>query len=976
MNVLLVDIESETRSDLTTILEIRRHHVAVYDDAESGWKAYEAENHPLVIVGCSLVGGGGLELCQKIRRSRKGDRSVILAITAGTRFGNLWQVLAAGADDYLETPIDLHHLSIRLTIAEQRVSALQQHAANIESPREKEQRLSLALQSSEYGYWDWNPRTGEVISSKAGRTMFGISDDKTGNNITEWETRIHQDDKPRWKEVLRAIFHERADKFSVEYRVRCKDGSWKWVLTHCIVEDKADNRSELHLIGTHADITAQKNTEQELQFADSVYQALGDAVMITDSSDRIIAVNRGFTQLTGFASNEAIGRTPDFIYSSRHDDTFRQLLWHKLNTTGIWEGEIWSRHKNGAENAAWQLIRTIYDNNGNVLRRVTLFSGVTDQKRAEESIRRNAYYDLLTGIPNRRLLQDRLELEIKKANRTNRLIAMMIIDLDRFKEVNDSYGHDVGDILLQEAARRISTCVRESDTVARLGGDEFTVILPELPDIGHADDAAQKILTKLSEPYRINGEIIQIEASIGISIYPNDAKNISALMKNADQAMYIAKSRGRNQFGHFSTSLPQAEQTRLHLINDLRGALAASQLRVYFQPIVDLSTGKIHKAEALLRWQHPTRGMVSPMEFIPIAEEMGLINQIGDWVFNECARFASHWSKQFSGDFQVSVHISPVQFKDERKKIAAEWLRHLQELGLPGKNVVAEISEELLLDADPRIMDKLLEFRDAGIQLAIDDFQVAVDDSGVDYSSLADYKKFGIDYLKIDRLFMLNYVTDLNDLALSEIIVMAHKFGLKVIAEGVETEQQRDLLAAANCDYAQGNLYSMPVQGEEFEALLQHDANARTQTEGGLMTETSDQPLLSEQEAAAFLQPYMPGKSVSAWLVHDRQRDPIVSYYMVQGRPYYRESDLQKFVTRTLNTSARFVRLNNRLTKERRNRVERRRPGDEGLNAGGALKHVIKRRRRDDLKLRLPEDVDLLPGDGLDRRARFKKPMH
>ncbi len=976
MNVLLVENESETRSNLTTILELRRHHVAVYDNAENGWTAYEAENHPLVIVGCSLIGESGLELCQKIRRTHKGNTSLILAITAIPRFGNLWQVLAAGADDYLETPIDLHHLSIRLTIAEQRVIALQQQTANMKSLQESEQRLNLALEVGGYGVWDWNLRTGEVISSKTGKATFGFTDEETVNSISEWEARIHQDDKPRWQESLRAIFYKKADKFSIEYRVRCKDGRWKWILTHCIVASKADNGSDLHLIGTHADITAQKNNEQELQFADAVYQAVGHAVMVTDSSDRIIAVNHGFTQLTGFASNEAIGRTPDFMYSSHHDDAFKQLLWHKLNTTGIWEGEIWNRHKNGPENAVWQMIRTIYDNNGKVLKRVALFSDVTDQKRTEESIRRNAYYDLLTGIPNRRLFQDRLELEIKKANRTNRLIAIMIIDLDRFKEVNDSFGHDVGDILLQEAARRISACVRESDTVARLGGDEFAAILPELPDIGQADDAAQKILTRLSEPYRINGEIVQVEASIGISIFPNDAKSISTLMKNADQAMYIAKSRGRNQFTHFSVSLPQAEQTRLQLINDLRGALAAKQLKVLFQPIVDLSTGKIHKAEALLRWQHPTRGIVSPMEFIPIADETGLINQIGDWVFDESARFAKHWSKQFSSDLQVSVHVSPLQFKDGRRKIASEWLRHLQELGLPGKNMVVEISEELLLDADPGIMDKLAEFRGAGIPVAVDDFQVAIDDSGVDYSSLAKYKQFGIDYLKIDRLFMLNYVTDLNDLALSEIIVMAHKFGLKVIAEGVETEGQRDLLAAANCDYAQGNLYSMPVLGEEFEALLQHDANARNETENGLMTEPPVHALLSEQEAAAFLQPYMPGKSVAAWLVHDRQRDPIVSFYMVQGRPYYRESDLQNFVTRTLNTSARFVRLNNRLVKERRNRVERRRPGDAGLNAGGALKHGIKRRRRDDLKLRLPEDVDFFPGDTLDRRARSKKLMH
>lgn len=969
MNVLLVENESETRSILTTILEIRGHQVANYDDAERGWIAYQAQNYPLVIVGCSRPGDSGLELCQKIRSAQKGNKSLILAITARTKFGNLWQVLAAGADDYLETPIDPHHLSIRLAIVEQRVSALQLQAANLESLQESEQRLSLALEGGRYGVWDWNLRTGEVIPFKARKAMFGFADDEMVNNITEWEARVHPDDKQRWTEALRTIFRKEADRFSIEYRVRCEDGSWKWIRTRGIVAGNADNGLVLRMIGTHTDISAQKNTEQELQIAASVYQAIGKAVMITDSSDRIIAVNREFTQLTGFGSDEAIGRTPNFMYSTRHDEAFRQLIRHKLNTTGIWEGEIWNRHKNGAEYAVWQLIHTIYDDKGNVLRRVALFSDVTDQKRTEDAIRRTAYYDLLTGIPNRRLFQDRLGLEINKANRTNLPIALMIIDLDGFKEVNDRYGHDVGDILLQEAARRISSCVRESDTVARLGGDEFTVILPEVPDIRHIDDMAQKIVTQLSDSYHINGVTLQIAGSIGISQYPNDANSVSALMKAADQAMYIAKSRGGNRISHFSPSLQQSDQTSLNLLNDLRGALAANQLSVYFQPIVDLSNGRIHKAEALLRWQHPAYGIVSPMEFIPMAEDAGLMNRIGDWVFNASARFAMSWSKQFAGDFQVSINMSPVQFKDESRNIAAEWISHLQEVGLHGKNMAVEICEELLLDAEPGIMDKLHEFRAAGIQVAIDDF-------GTDYSSLAKYKELGIDHLKIDRSYILNYEVDPDDLALSEIIVMAHNVGLKVIAEGVETERQRDLLAAARCDYAQGSFYSIPVLPAAFEALLQREFDVQSQAEDFLMGEKPGHNLLSEEEAADFLQPHMPNKSVKAWLAHDRQRDPIISFFMVQGHPYYLESDLEKFVIRTLNTSARFVRLNNRLCPERRNSQERRRSGNHGQMAGRALKPGIKRRRRDDADPRLPEDPERPEGVGLNRRARSKQPVH
>jgi diguanylate cyclase (GGDEF)-like protein/PAS domain S-box-containing protein len=441
-----------------------------------------------------------------------------------------------------------------------------------------------------------------------------------------------------------------------------------------------------------------------------------------------------------------------------------------------------------------------------------LASIAIERKQAEDLIWQQANYDSVTRLPNRRLFRDRLEQEMRKTYRNGQVLALLFIDLDRFKEVNDTLGHDVGDLLLIDAARRISSCVRGSDTVARLGGDEFTVTLPQLGDASRAEQVAENIVDALAHPFQIGDETVYISASIGITLYPNDAGEIEGLLKNADQAMYVAKSNGRNCFSYFTSRMQEHAQHRLHLVRDLRNALPSGQLELFFQPIVDLSSGNVVKAEALLRWHHPERGMVSPMDFIPLAEEIGLIGDIGDWVFREAVHWMKRWHDSGFSCTQVSVNKSPGQFVVEEPYTA--WLDHLQEVGLPGACLVIEITEGLLLDARTDVTRKLLQFRDAGIQVAIDDF-------GTGYSSLSYLKKFDIDYLKIDRSFVRDLATDPNDLALSEaIIVMAHKLGLKVVAEGVETVEQRDMLAAAGCDLAQGYLYAKPMPAEEFDAML------------------------------------------------------------------------------------------------------------------------------------------------------------
>ena len=444
---------------------------------------------------------------------------------------------------------------------------------------------------------------------------------------------------------------------------------------------------------------------------------------------------------------------------------------------------------------------------------MALVLDITERKRAERVIWRQANFDALTHLPNRSMLQDRLTQEMLRADRSGNKIALLFIDIDRFKEVNDTLGHDIGDRLLVAAAQRIRECVRASDTVARMGGDEFVVLLAQLPDSMLASGLAQGMLDALRLPFDIDGQQVVVSGSIGVTLYPDDARDGDGLLKNADQAMYVSKARGRNQYSYFTRELEVSAQRRAALVGQLRNALKLGQLMLYFQPIIDMRTRRICKAEALIRWQHPELGLVSPAEFIPLAEDSGLINTIGDWVFGEAVRWAKRWREGWIPDFQISINKSPAQFTFNRTD-AQNWARHLDHMGLPGSSVIMEITEGMLVDPNSNVSETLLACRDAGIQVAIDDF-------GTGYSALSYLKRFDIDYLKLDRSFTRNLAAGGSDLALSEaIIAMAQALDLQVVAEGVETEAQFDLLSRAGCHFAQGYLLSHPVSPEEFEALI------------------------------------------------------------------------------------------------------------------------------------------------------------
>lgn len=536
-----------------------------------------------------------------------------------------------------------------------------------------------------------------------------------------------------------------------------------------------------------------------------------DTITRYDRELRRIYANPAFCASSGSTLAQALGKRPSEHPGGPNALLYEAKIREVMSSGKSTQFELRWIGKEGAEQCSHIRITPEIDRAGEVNSVMAVGRDLSDRMAFEATIWRQANFDALTGLPNRQMFHERLEHEARRSRRSGRRMALMLIDLDRFKEVNDSLGHDTGDVLLVEAARRISSCVRERDTVARLGGDEFTVILPELEDDERVEWIARTINASLALPFKLGADEEFISASIGITFYPDDAGELDVLFKNADQAMYASKNAGRNRFCYFTSDMRVEAERRLRLTSDLRAALPDRQFQVFYQPIIDLATGKVCKAEGLIRWFHPVRGMISPLEFIPLAEDTGLIVPIGDWVFRQAVQQARRWRERYHGGFQVSVNMSPVQVRQDSMQ-CARWSEYLTREGMAGSSVAVEITEGLLLQSESNIDEKLLTFRHAGIGISIDDF-------GTGYSSLAYLQRFEIDYLKIDRSFVHNLSVNEDNQALCEaMVVLAHKLGIQVIAEGVETAEQQAFLKAVGCDFAQGFLYSKPVPPEQFEA--------------------------------------------------------------------------------------------------------------------------------------------------------------
>lgn len=541
-----------------------------------------------------------------------------------------------------------------------------------------------------------------------------------------------------------------------------------------------------------------------------------DALVQMDFDGHITAWNEQSEKIFGWSADEILDkRIVDTIipprYRTAHEKGMKRFL--DSGETSVMDNviEIHALHRDGHEFPVEISVSVI--DSPDLQEFSAYIRDISERKHAEKVIWNQANFDALTGLPNANLFLQKLEHEIRSCDRSNQSLALMYLDLDRFKDVNDSLGHEMGDQMLIDIAARLQKVVREIDTVSRLSGDEFTIILGNIDDQLSVQPICQELLDSLSRPFQFDNEKVFLTASIGVTFYPQDAKNIENLQRNADQAMYAAKAEGSNRYIFFKPELQQRALRKRKMIGDLRKAFEREELEIYYQPIVHLETGAVQKAEALLRWHHPESGLVSPTVFKPIAEETGLIAEIGSWVFYNAVEQAVRWRELYDADFQVSINTSPMQWIDEAAAMS-HWFEHLKKHDISGRAVCVEINEGLLMDPRDRVTNRLLDFTEAEIQVSIDDF-------GTGYSSMSNLMRFDIDYLKIDQSFVRNMDRDQNDLALCEaIIAMAKKMGMQVIAEGVETENQAELLKKFGCEMAQGYYYSRPLPLADFENLL------------------------------------------------------------------------------------------------------------------------------------------------------------
>ncbi len=682
-----------------------------------------------------------------------------------------------------------------------------------------EERLRLALDASSEGIWDWDLESGLAYLSPHFYQMSGYDPQGVTPDFDFFKSIVHPEDLASFVSSIRDHLEGRTSSSDVEYRMITRSGAILWVREKGKVIDRDAHGKPLRMVGTIVDISSLKEKEAALRLAGQVYSSSSEAIFVANSENSIIAVNPAFSEITGYPEPEAIGKDFSFLSERLLDESTHLEILRSLKESGRWHGEILQRRRKGEVFPVQLTIDTVSRDDGSVYRRIGLFMDITERRKSEEIIWRQANFDVLTGLPNRRMFLERLDQEIRKANRAKERIALLFVDLDRFKDVNDSLGHHFGDLLLIEAARRLESCVRETDSVARLGGDEFTVILTGIRSRMDVDRSAAEIVDRLAAPYRLGNEQLIISASVGITLFPDDESSFEQLLKFADQAMYASKEKGRNRYSYYNPSLQDAVQKRVQLSSELGHALENHEFILHFQPIVELSTNKILKAEALVRWLHPSRGLISPSDFIPLAEETGLIVPIGEWVFREAISSARKWSSFIEGNFQVSINLSPAQFRAD-----STWTGIL--LQNSGGKIAIEITEGLLLNRDGQTMEKLSSLRKAGVAISLDDF-------GTGYSSLSYLKQFDIDFLKIDQSFVRDMASDASDFALCEaIIVMAHKLGISVIAEGIETHEQRILLGNMGCDYGQGFLFGKPVPAMEFgKRISREKARASCETD-------------------------------------------------------------------------------------------------------------------------------------------------
>ena len=680
--------------------------------------------------------------------------------------------------------------------------------------RRNQASLARAQKMAHLGNWEYYPATGQVICSEEVYNIYGLEPSPGSESPVTLEQvfqSVHSEDLEMVRKTLRRVLELPQGSLDLEHRIVRPGGGQR--IVHQLAEVVRDPQGNLlALVGAVQDITKRRESEEQMRLLARIFENTIEGILVTDAQGVIQMVNHAFTAITGFGEDEAVGHKPNILNSQRQGPQFYQRMWKQLLRNGHWQGEIWNRRKNGEAFPEWLTITALKDSQGNTSHYVGVFHDITESKRSEERITYQAYHDALTGLPNRLLFNDRLSMAIARAHRKSIGLAVLFLDLDNFKNINDSMGHAMGDLLLQSVAKRLVRWVREEDTVARLGGDEFIMLLQTAGDVDFAVYVAQRIQESLAQPFRLKGQEFYITASIGITIYPHDGRDAETLVSNADLAMYRAKDEGRNNYKLFTPAMNARVVRRMSLERNLRKALDRGEFLLHYQPKVDLRTERVTGLEALVRWLRPELGLVSPDEFIPLAEETGIIVPLGEWVLGEACARTKAWHQAGFTDLQVAVNLSPRQFQQPNLVQMVEAT--LARTGLSPSCLELEITENVVMSSVEEAIETLLELSHLGVQLSMDDF-------GRGYSSLYYLKRFPMNTLKIDRSFVADIASDSEDASIvNTIISMSRSLNLKVVAEGVETPEQVEFLRSLNCDQMQGYFYSRPVPPELVPALL------------------------------------------------------------------------------------------------------------------------------------------------------------
>lgn len=679
--------------------------------------------------------------------------------------------------------------------------------------KRSEERWQFALEGSSDGVWDWNVETNEVFFSNRFKEMLGYKANEMSNHLDEWDTRIHPDDKKRVYADIKKYFNHEVSIYENEYRMKCKDGSYQWRLSRGKVVSWSEDDEPLRMIGTHMDITDRKLAEEKMQLSAKVFSETTEGISITNAEGKIIDVNPAFCEITGFKKDEVIGKSPSILGSGKHSPEFYSTMWQAIDKLGYWQGEIWNRKKEGTLYVELLSISSILDKDGSVSHYVGIFTDITDIKKQQETLEQMAHYDVLTQLPNRVLLADRFTQALAHSKRKESLLAVCFLDLDNFKPVNDIYGHETGDQLLVEVAKRIKFIIREEDTVSRQGGDEFVLLLGDIESFTQCEQILERIIESLAQPYVIDEQSISISASIGVSLYPMDNSDLDTLMRHADQAMYQSKLAGRNRYSLFNTEQDQQHIQKNIQFKEIQNALENNELCLYFQPKVNMATGKVFGAEALIRWIHPERGLIPPIEFLPIIEETELEIKIGNWVINQALTQLGEWHEK-KIELEVSINISSYHL------LSPSFIDNLENaLSLYPKVYSKFLQLEILESSalgDIKLISNIIKtcIHALGVRIALDDF-------GTGYSSLTHLRNLPTEVLKIDQTFVRDMLDDPSDYAIIDSVIgLSDSFNREVIAEGVETTQHGLMLLAMGCNIAQGYGIAKPIPELEIPQWL------------------------------------------------------------------------------------------------------------------------------------------------------------